>query len=167
MKKVIAIALVILTLAALLCACGDKGTGQVKTTVESKYDDGYAQSYASGTSTDENGNKVYEFTEEKYEEYVDAHKNTIAKDIVKEFVEKHGAEYGQFIYINVEKQAVMIGISRDEYDDATAQEEAAMAAEYGFNYFQNLEQPVDTIKVIYCNAGNQDEEYGVFTFTAE
>ena len=82
MKKVIAIALVILTLAALLCACGGNKTGQVKTTVESKYDDGYAQSYASGTSTDENGNKVYEFTEEKYEEYVDAHKNTIAKDIV-------------------------------------------------------------------------------------
>lgn len=170
MKRSIALLLAVLTIAAFLCACGK--SGDVKTTVNSKYDDGFADSYAKSTSTDNDGNKVYEFTNDQYQEYTKKHKNSLGSDIQKELADLHKstddeASYGEFAYINDEKQAVIVGVHTEEYDEAAAKEESAMAAEYGFKYFQNLEKPVDTIKVLYVDCNNQDTIFGTFEYTAE
>lgn len=167
MKRFFALALAIIVLAAVLCACGDKSTGSVTTTVAAKYDDGYAENYASSASTDDSGNKVYEFSAPQYDSYTQNHKNTLAADLQSEVAANHEPGYGEYIYMNDEKKAVMVGIHEGEYDPATAEAEAASIAEKGFVYFQNLETPVNTIRVIYCDAGDQSVEYGSFEFTAE
>ena len=171
MKKIFAIILALALITVLFCACGNNNnsaTGnKVTTTVEAKYDDGYATKYASSSSTNNEGNKVYEFTEEQYKSYQENHKNSVASDIQNVYVSKHDKNYGEYVYINEEKKAVLVGIHEGEYDEATAKEEAKAAADYGFKYFQSLQNPISTIKVIYCNAGDQSKEYGSFEFTAE
>lgn len=176
MKRFFAIAVIAVMIAALLCACGNNNSGtssapaadnSVTTTVASKYDDGYASKYADSAETDANGNTVYTFSDAQYNDFVENYKNSVSNDIQKDMVANHEEGYGEYVYINTDKQAVIVGIHEDEYDEAAAQTEAAAAAEYGFKYFQNLKTPVNTIKVIYCNAGNQDEEYGSFEFTAD
>lgn len=163
MKRFFALTLSAAILCALFCACGKP----VTTAVADKYDDGYASKFASSSSKDENGNIVYEFSDEKYKEYLDSHKNTLGADMQKDIAGQHDGKYGEYAYINDEKQAVVIGLHEDEYNEETAKTEAASAAEYGFKYFQSLMTPVNSIKVIYCNANNQDEVYGTFEFTAE
>ncbi|MCR5690469.1 MAG: hypothetical protein K6G71_09495 [Clostridiales bacterium] len=166
MKRLFALILAVAALAALLCACGESKS-TVTTTVNSKYDDGYAKPYASNTKLDENGNTVYEFTEDQYKDYTQDHNNSLSKDMQKDVAAKHKDAYGEFIYINEDKKAVIVGIHEKEYKEKTAQEEAKLISEYGFKYFQNLQTPVNTISVIFCNANNQAEEYGRFEFTAE
>ncbi|MBQ3329697.1 MAG: hypothetical protein IJG87_00795 [Ruminococcus sp.] len=165
MKRFFALALAVLVIGAFLCACGE--SQGVKTTVSEKYDDGYAASYASSTSKDDNGNVVYEFSGDQYNSYVKDHKNTLGADIQEDIAAQHKEAYGEFAYINEEKQAVIIGVHQEEYDEETAKTESASAAEYGFKYFQNLQNPVDTIHVIYCDANNQDVIFGSFDYTAE
>ena len=165
MKRFIALALAVLMIGVFLCACG--GSSGVKTTVSEKYDDGYAANYASSTSKDENGNVVYEFSGDQYDSYVKDHKNALGADIQDEIASQHKEAYGEFAYINEEKQAVIVGVHQDEYDEETAKADAEAAAEYGFKYFQNLQTPVNTIHVIYCDANNQDVVFGSFDYTAE
>ena len=155
MKRFFAIALVIAMIAALLCACGGSNsnkkpgtTGTVTTTVNSKYDDGYADKYASKSTVDEAGNKVYEFEGSQYDSYVDNHKNSVASDIQREYVANHDKKYGEYVYINNDSKSVIVGIHEGEYDEKTAEEEAKKAAEYGFKYFQNLKEPVNSLKVV-------------------
>lgn len=164
MKRFFAIVLAVAVICALLCACSDKA---VTTTVSPKYDDGYASGYASSSSTDENGNVVYEFSSDQYDSYIQDHKNVLGADIQKDIADQHKESYGEFAYINDEKQAVIVGVHQEEYDEAVAKKEADGAAAYGFKYFQNLQTPVNSIKVIYCNANNQEEIYGTFEYTAE
>lgn len=166
MKRFFALALVIVTLAALLCACGDK-SDPVQTIVSSKYDDGYAAKYASSTVTDNDGNKVYEFSDDQYEQYIQNHKNTLGVDIQKEIAGRHEGNYGEYAYINVEKKAVIIGIHEGEYDEEIAKTESAAVAEYGFKYFQNLETTVNDIKVLYVDAGNQEKIFASFDYSVE
>ena len=177
MKKLLAVLFAVLCVCAFLCACGkeeetEETKEDVTTTVAPKYDDGYARKYAGSVSTDENGNIVYEFTGDQYDRYLADHKNTIGKDAASELKIAHtgtddqAAKYGQYAFVDDEKNAVVIGVEESEYDEAAAKEESKIAAEYGFKYFQNLKDPVDTIKVIYCNAGNQDVVYGEFEYTA-
>lgn len=172
MKRFFALILAVMMIAAVLCACG--GSGDVKTTVPSKYDDGFADAYAKSTSTDSNGNKVYEFTKDQYDNYTKKHKTTLDSEVTKELAKLHPTStadqkvpYGEFVYINEEKQAVVVGVHTESYDEATAKEEATMLAEYGFKYFQNLKEPVNSIKVIYCDANNQETVCGTFEYTAE
>lgn len=167
MKRSIALALVIFTVAALLCACGNKSNDTVTTTVSSKYDDGYASSYASSTKTDDSGNKVYEFSSDQYDTYLQNHKNTLGVEMQEEIAANHEEKYGEYAYINDEKKAVIVGIHEDEYDEATAKTESAAVAEYGFKYFQNLETPVSAIKVLYVDANDQEKIYGSFDYSAE
>ena len=184
MKRIIAITCVVVMIAAMLCACGNTkkssdtsgkatqdstGTvGNVTTTVDSKYDDGFADTYAKSASTDDNGNKVYEFNGPRYDEFVVDHKNSLSGDLQKLYVEKHDKNYGQYVYINTEDKAVVVGLKdKSEYDEKAAEADAKDAAEYGFKFFQNLKEPVNTIKVVYCNASDQSEVYGSFEFTAE
>ena len=167
MKRIFALVLAVALIGALLCACGGKSGGSVTTSVSSKYDDGYASKYASSTSTDENGNTVYEFTDEQYDSYLTNHKNSLGADIQKDIAEQHDETYGEYAYINDEKTAVIVGVHEDEYSEETAKKEAPIAAEYGFKYFQNLQTPVNSIKVIYCDANDQNKIFGTFEFTAE
>ena len=71
------------------------------------------------------------------------------------------------VYINNDSKSVIVGIHEGEYDEKTAEEEAKKAAEYGFKYFQSLKEPVSSLKVVYCNAGDQSKIYGSFDFNAE
>lgn len=170
MKRFFALLFAVMMIAAVLCACGGSG---VKTSVKGKYDDGFAADYASSTSTDSNGNKVYEFAGDKYDEYIKRHKTSLDAEVTKEIAQLHpstgdeATPYGEFVYINEEKKAVIVGVHTDQYDEATAKNEAEIAAEYGFKYFQNLKEPVNEIKVIYCDANNQDTVFGTFDFKAE
>ena len=181
MKRLFAIAIVVVVIAAVLCACGETKTtktgsatqdstgtvGNVSTTVDSKYDDGFAESYANSTSTDENGNKTYDFSGPQYDNFVNDHKNNVSDDIEKYYTDKHEKGYGQYVYINVDNKSVVVGLNgKKEYDEKTASEEAKKAAEYGFKFFQNLKEPVDEIKVVYCNASDQSDIYGSFDFSA-
>lgn len=166
MKRILAIILAAVVIAALLCACGEKKTETVTTSVNAGYDDGYASRFAQNVSKDDSGNTVYEFSQTQYDAYTHEHNNVVSRDIRDIIVEKHSKDYGEFVYINEEKKAVMIGIHQDEYDAETAQKEAPAAAEQGFRYFQNLKEPVDSIRVVYCDAGNQSVEFGSFEFSA-
>ena len=138
MKRIIAIVLTALVLTALLCACGQKNAVVTTSVAEKKYDD-----------------------------YRHDHNNVLSSDMSKEVAKTHGSDYGEYVYINEDKQAVIVGVHTEKYKEDEAKAEAPDLAEYGFKYFQNLQNPVNTIKVIYANANNQSEELGVFEFTAE
>ena len=168
MKRIFALVLAVLMIAALFCACNGNNSGRtVKTSVSTKYDDGFAKSYANSTSTDENGNTTYEFTAEKYDKFVYDYRNNVAGDITDEIVKNHDSSFGQFAYIDPDKQAVIIGLNPGEYEDGFAEAEAPTYAASAFNFFQSLENPVSVVKVIYCNANNQDEIYGTFEVPVE
>lgn len=165
MKRFFALMLAILALAAFLCACGDKEPDTVQTAVASEYDDGYAAKFASSTSTDSDGNVVYEFEDEQYEQYIVNHKNTLGVQLQKEIAANHEEGFGEYAYINVEKQAVIVGIHEGEYDEESAKTESASISKYGFQYFQNLKTPINAIKVLYVDAGDQEKIYGAFDYS--
>ena len=169
MKRFIALILAVMMIAALLCACGDSSDPNrtVKTTVSAKYDDGFAKGYATSTSTDANGNTTYEFTGEKYNDFVRDYNNTVSETIKEDIVKNHDSSFGQFAYINVEKGGVIIGLNPGEYDAAYAEAEAPAYAGSAFSFFQSIENPASSVKVIYCNANNQEEVYGEFTIPIE
>lgn len=170
MKRLFAIILAVAMICALLCACGGNSgsaNGKVTTTVNSKYDDGYANKYASSSSVNSDGNTVYEFTDSQYKSYQENHKNTVSSDIQSELVAKHDKSYGQYVFIDEDAKSVMVGLNEGDYDEATAADEAKIAADYGFKYFQSLQNPVQSIKVVFCNAGDRSKVYGSFDFTAE
>jgi len=168
MKRIIALVLAVLMLTVLLCACGEKQKATTITTkVAAEYDDGYAKSYANSITKDDDGNTVYEFSEEQYDDYRHEHNNVLSADIQKDLAAAHDTSYGEYAYINEDKQAVIVGVHEGKYNEEESKEEAKSLAEYGFKYFQNLQTPVNTIKVIYANANDQSQEFGSFEFTAE
>lgn len=173
MKRFFAIALTIMMISALLCACGSNNGSTVNsnepitTTVAEKYDDGYAERFATSVSTDENGNKVYEFTGTQYKDFISSYEKDLVHEITQILIDHHDKAYGEYVYIKEDAQSIMIGIHGSEYDEATAADEAAEIAEYGFKYFQNVQNPSATVKVVYCDANDQNKVYGSFEFTAE
>lgn len=171
MKRTIALLLAVLMIGALLVACGNSKSSDesgsttpeiVKTVVNKDYDDGYAKEYAKSVTTDDAGNTTYEFTGTKYESFVENHKNVVSNEIEDQVVEKHGKGFGQYAYVNVDEKAVFIGLNDGEYDESFAKEEAPIYAKSAFKVFQNLENPVSVIRVIYCKAGDQTSHYGEF-----
>ena len=169
MKRSFAALLAVLMVASLLAACGDANDPNrvVKTSVDSKYDDGFAKNYANTTATESDGKTVYQFSGAKYDEFIYDYSNDISGDISSEVAAQHEEGYGQYSYINVEKQAVYIGLNPGEYDEEVCAAEAPSYADKAFKLFMSLEKPVKTIKVLFCNAGDQEEIYGSFEFTAE
>lgn len=184
MKRIIALVLAVLMIGAVLCACGEKtksdskadsktsdsssdkaATNEIVTAkVDPKYDEGFAEKYAKSVTTDENGEKVYDFDEQSYENYIYDYNNVISSKVTDDVLADHGTDFGQYTYINDEKQAVIIGVNPGKYDEASAKAEAKKYAEAAFPYFKGLKDPVDTVKVIYCNANNQEDVYGTFEF---
>lgn len=161
MKKIIAISLAVMLAAALLCACGET---TIKSTISAEYDDGFAASYATSTSTDQNGNTTYEFTEEKYESFVYDYKNSLDSGLESEIAGRHDEPYGQYIYMDEEANAIYVGLNEGDYDEAIAEEEAAIVAEGGYKFFGSLETPPKSFSVVFCNAGNRDIVYGTYEF---
>lgn len=188
MKRIIALVLAVLMIGAVLCACGEKtktdangsnttsgsksGDGSkavdpteiVTAKVDPKYDEGFAEKYAKSVTTDENGEKVYDFEEQAYENYLYDYNNKISSQVTDDVLEDFGKDYGQYTYINDEKQAVIIGVNPGKYDEKTAAAAAEKFAQQAFPYFQGLTEPVSTVKVIFCNANNQEDVYGTFEF---
>lgn len=187
MKRIIALLLAVLMVAALFCACGEKKKSDksgsdssgsdtstvedantpVKTTVDAKYDQGFAEHYAKSVTTDDSGNKVYEFDKAAYDEYAHDYNNNLSDEITDELVKSHDSSYGQYAYINDEKKAAIIGLNPGQYDEEVAAEEAQVVAQSTIQYFKGLAEPIDKVSVIYCNANNQSEVYGTFEFPVE
>lgn len=180
MKRIVALILAVMMIAALFCACGEqKSDGdssassateapkKVTAVVDNKYDEGVAEKYAKSVTTDENGNKVYEFDNDSYKEYTRVYNNQVSSSIQSDVAKNHGTDYGQYCYINNDKKAVIVGVNPGKYDEASAKKEAESLAKQAFPYFKGLEEAVDTVSVIYCNANNQDEVYGKFDFPIE
>lgn len=181
MKRIIALTLAVLMLAALFSACGEKkksdadskqdattaAAEEVITTVDSKYDDGFAEKYAKSVTTDDSGNKVYEFDSQSYENYARDYNNSISAEITDQVAASHDASFGQYCYINNEKKAVIVGVNPGQYNEDDAKAEAPSLAKSSFPYFKGLQEDVVTVSVIYCNANNQDEIYGQFDFPIE
>lgn len=169
MKRIIAMLMAVLMISAVLVACGDskETKSTVTTTVSKQYDDGYAKNYANKVSDDDKGNTVYEFTGEKYEEFVTEYAKKIGNEISSEAAKVQGEDFGQYAYVKTSEKSVIIGVNPGKYEAAAAEAAAAEYAKLGFKVFQNLEEPVSTIKVVYCNAGDQSEIYGTFEITAD
>ncbi len=186
MKRILALTLSVLMIAALFCACGGKTKTEsaagdkkdaaeattavaekVVTTIDAKDDSGFAEKYAKSVTTDENGYKVYEFDGNAYENYTRDYNNTISNQMTSELSKAHDNTYGQFCYINDEKKAVVVGLNPGQYDEKVASKEAATLAKDAFPYFKGLAEKVDTISVIYCNANDQSDVYGSFDFNVE
>ena len=165
MKRLFAFALLIAVLCTFLCACGKSDS--ITAVVDSKYDDGYAVRFAKSTTTDSNGNKVYEFESEQYDKYIDEHGRVLSSDIMKDIASQHKETYGEFAYIDDAKKAVIVGVHEDQYDEKVAKAESASIVDYAFKYFQSLQTPVDAIKVIYCEANNQEIVYGTCDYSIE
>ena len=167
MKRIIAIVMAVLMIAAVFAACGDSNdpNRKVTTTVKSQYDDGFAKSYATSVKTDDNGNTTYEFTGSQYDDFVYDYNNKVSSTITKDIASKHESNYGEYAYIKAEANSVIIGLNPGEYDEETCKAEAPAYAEYAWSFFQSLEKPVSAIKVVYCNANDQSDVYGSFDFT--
>lgn len=173
MKKIIALILAALMLCAALVGCGDSKKADasrvVKTTVSKEYDDGYAKKFVEEDkiSTDESGKTTYEFTGEQYEEYVEDHAKAVGNEITSDVAKEQGDDFGQYAFIKTSEKSVIIGVNPGKYEAAKAEACAPTYAKNAFKVFQGLEEPVSTIKVIFCNANNQQEVYGSFEVTAE
>lgn len=175
MKRIIALTLALMMIAALLCACGEEKKAdnateapkQVTATIEKAYDYGYAEKYAKSVTTDANGNKVYEFEGEAYDNYLHDYSNSISSKISGDLAANHETSYGQFSYIDEDRNAVVVGLNPGQYDETVAAEESKTIAKRAFLYFKGLAAPVNTITVIYCNANKQSEVYGSFEISAE
>lgn len=169
MKRIVALILAVLMIGAVLAACGDNKDSNrtVKTTVSQKYDDGVAKKFADKVSTDDAGNTTYEFTGKKYEEYVEDHAKSVSGEISSEVAKEQGADFGQYSLIKPEEGTVLIGVNPGKYNAAEAQAAASVYAQSAFKVFQGMENPVSTIKVVYCNANDQKEIYGTFEVSAQ
>ena len=173
MKRIIALSLAVLMIAALFCACGEKkdeaksdetATKSVKTVIAPADDDGTAEKYAKNVTTDSNGNKVYEFDSNSYSEYTRNHNNKVSAAITQDVIKAHDSGFGQYCYINDDKKAVIVGVNPGKYDEASAKKEASSLAEKAFTYFKGLTEVPKTISVQYVNANDQSEVYGSFEF---
>lgn len=137
----------------------------VRVTVSQLYDDGLAKNYAKSVSTDLAGNTVYEFTEEKYEDFVFEHAKRVGNEIISKAAEIWGpdCQYSyQYVYIKTNENSVIIGVNLGEYNADAAQDAVPRVAEIAFKFFKSVEQPPEEIRIIYCNANDQSDVFGTF-----
>jgi len=145
-------------LATLFAGC------KVKTTVDSKYVDGFAEDYASAKNVDDEGNVSYEFEDDKYDEF--------AKDyyeVVKEESRLEIESAGQYSYYNPEITDVVVGITPkawEEMGEEALKAEAQKVGEAALKYQMNLKNPAGELTVTYRNA-NTSEDYFTITVKAE
>ena len=150
MKRFICATLAVMVLAAALCGC------TVKTTVEPKYNDNFADSYASDKVVDENGNITYEFDDDKYEEFANDY-----YDVVKEESRLEIKSSGQYSYYNPDITEIVVGVTPEAYaelGEEALKDEAMKVGQAAMKYQMNMKNPKGELTVTYKNA-NTNEEY--------
>lgn len=157
MKKLFSAILASMMLATVLCGCS------VKTSVEPKYTDDFADSYASKKEVDKDGNVKYEYEKEEYEQF--------AADYYEEVKEESRIEIqssGQYSYYNPDITEIVVGITPESYEELgeeVLKAEAQKVGESALKYQMNLKNPKGELTVTYRNA-NTAEEYFTITVTA-
>ena len=157
MKRYLSAILAIMMMTAVLTGC------KVKTTVDPKYIDDFADSYASNKVVDDNGNVEYEYEKEEYEKFASDY-----YEVVKEESRLEIESSGQYSYYNPEITEIVVGIkpeSFDELGEEVLKAEAQKVGEAAMKYQMNLENPKGELTVTYRNA-NTSEEYFTITITA-
>ena len=157
MKRYLSAILAIMMMTAVLTGC------KVKTTVDPKYIDDFADSYASNKVVDDNGNVEYEYEKEEYEKFASDY-----YEVVKEESRLEIESSGQYSYYNPEITEIVVGIkpeSFDELGEEALKAEAQKVGEAAMKYQMNLENPKGELTVTYRNA-NTSEEYFTITITA-
>lgn len=157
MKRIFCAIVALLMVAALFTGC------KVKTTVDQKYVDDFANDYAEATEVDENGNVSYEFKGDKYEEFIDDY-----YDVVKEDSRLQIKSSGQYSYYNPEITEIVVGVTPEAYDELGEEElkkEAQAVGEEALRFQMNTEKPKGELTVTYRNA-NTSEEYFTITIKA-
>lgn len=156
MKKLFSAILATMMFATIMSGCS------VKTTVEPKYLDDFADGYASNKEVDENGNVKYEYEKEEYEQF--------AADYYEEVKEESRLEIessGQYSYYNPDITEIIVGITPEAYEELgeeALKAEAQTVGEAAMKYQMNLKNPKGELTVTYRNA-NTAKEY--FTITVE
>lgn len=156
MKRLICAVLAVMMICVLFAGC------KVKTTVDAKYNDGFADNYASDKKVDKDGNVSYEFEEDKYEEFV--------SDYYEEVKEESRLEIessGQYSYYNPEITEIVVGVTPEAYEELgmdNLKAEAQKVGEAALKFQMNMENPKGALTVTYRNA-NTAEDY--FTITVE
>lgn len=156
MKKLICITLLIMMLTGLLAGC------KVTTTVDAKYNDGFAEKYASATEVDENGNVSYEFSGDQYKQFATEYYEEIEKESRLQIKSS-----GQYSYYNPDITEVVVGITPEAWDEMgeeALKAEAQAVGEVALKYQMNMKNPAGKLEVTYRNA-NTSVEY--FTITIE
>ena len=156
MKRFLCTILAVMMLTATLAGC------TVKTTVEPKYTDDFADSYASSKEVDKDGNIKYEYEKEDYEKFTaDYHEE------VKEESRLEIKSSGQYSYYNPEITEIIVGVTPEAYEELgeeALKAEALKVGESAMKYQMNLKNPKGELTVTYRNA-NAAEDY--FTITVE
>ena len=161
MKKIIALILIVLVAAVLLTACGS-----VKTTVDSKWDDGFAKNYASDVKTDADGKTSYEFTDDQYKEFTTWYSKDVRSQAVEDVL---GNENGQYTSLNADGTEFVVGINSDYVEKVGIDEckkEAQEAGQIVMKYNMNTKNPTGKLTVIYRDA-NTGKDYFAIDVTAE
>lgn len=156
MKRIICTILAVMMLAATLTGC------TVKTTVDPKYTDDFADSYASNKEVDDDGNVKYEFDKESYEQFADDYYEEVKEESRLEIQSS-----GQYSYYNPEITEIVVGVTPEAYEqlgEEALKTEAQKVGEAAMKYQMNLKNPKGELTVTYRNA-NTAEEY--FTITVE
>lgn len=156
MKRIICTILAVMMLAATLTGC------TVKTTVDPKYTDDFADSYASNKEVDDDGNVKYEFDKESYEQFADDYYEEVKEESRLEIQSS-----GQYSYYNPEITEIVVGVTPEAYEqlgEEALKTEAQKVGESAMKYQMNLKNPKGELTVTYRNA-NTAEEY--FTITVE
>lgn len=153
MRKIFAIVAAVLLIAAVLCGCGNK---TVTTSVDAKYVDDFAKNYASDVKADDNGNVSYEFTPEKYEEFISDYNRVVRDESLEDLNTGH-----QYVYLSQDGAELSVGVKPDEYDEDTCRAEAEQMGKDVMKYNMNVENPTGKISVTFENANTGDEYFTI------
>lgn len=157
MKRIVSLVVIVLMFAFLLTGCGN-----VKNTIAKEYDDGFAKSYAVNVTTDDDGNTSYEFTEEKYKEFLEDYDKKVRDELVDTKIVLQNS--GQFMYFDSNGKELYLGIKPEYYEkkgEAALKKEAQKVGEYALKYTLSNKGSGDKITVVYLNANTSQEYFRV------
>ncbi len=158
MKRVICAVLAVMMIAVLFTGC------KVKTSVDAKYADGFAENYATSKEVDDNGNVSYVFEGDKYDEFVADYYEEVKQESRLQIESS-----GQYSYYNPEITEIVVGITPEAWTDMgeeALRAEAQKVGEAALKFQMNTKKPKGELEVTYRNA-NTSEEYFTIVIEAE
>lgn len=162
MKKLLALVVAVLLASLVLTSCG----GNVKTTVDSKYDDGFAKKYASSVTQDSNGNNVYAFSDdEQYKSFLSDYNVELSDGTHKEL----GYTNAQYVFISKDGTEMEVGVEPGHVEELGldgAKKEAEKIGKENLKYNMNTQNPTGKISVKYKDAYS-GEDYFTIEVTAD